>query len=82
MGSYLHTCENDMVCTSISEKIPQPTAPIYLENKTKVGQVDEVFGSLDRAHFSVKMQEGFPAAKFSLGDKFYIEGRKTLTLDR
>ena len=45
MGEYTHECEGDMVCDSTNEKVPHFNAPIYLENKTQIGKVEEVFGT-------------------------------------
>ena len=40
----LHECESEMVCKLIEKesKIPHFNAGIYLENKKKIGKVDEV----------------------------------------
>mgnify|MGYP001804415518 FL=1 len=42
----MHTCEGDIVCKLIHEKVPYFNAPIYLENKTNIGKVDEIFGKV------------------------------------
>lgn len=44
----MHACEGDMVCKSINEKIPYFNAPIYLENKTQIGRVDEILGPINQ----------------------------------
>ena len=41
MGAFQHPCEGEMVVKSCHEKIPYFNAPIYLENKSQVGQVDD-----------------------------------------
>ncbi|EKD15112.1 H/ACA ribonucleoprotein complex subunit 1 [Drepanopeziza brunnea f. sp. 'multigermtubi' MB_m1] len=41
MGSFMHACEGEIVCESINTKIPYFNAPIYLQNKTSIGKVDE-----------------------------------------
>ena len=46
MGQCLHPCEGDLVCKSIIEKVPYFNAPIYLENKSQIGKVDEIFGPM------------------------------------
>lgn len=63
MGALSHTCEDDIVCKSTSEKVPYFNAPIFLENKQQVGKVDEIFGpiqdfvSFSSPHFkSMKMR--------------------------
>ncbi|TID14936.1 hypothetical protein CANINC_004607 [Pichia inconspicua] len=82
MGSFLHACEGDIVCRSINEKIPYFNAPIYLENKTQVGKVDEILGPLNEVFFTIKPTEGVQATSFKEGDKFYIAADKLLPLER
>ncbi|QEL59823.1 hypothetical protein CJJ09_001910 [Candidozyma auris] len=82
MGSFLHTCEGDIVCRSINTKIPYFNAPIYLENKTQIGKVDEILGPLNEVFFTIKPSEGVQAKSFKDGDKFYISPDKLLPLER
>ncbi|KAL1978744.1 hypothetical protein VTN31DRAFT_1603 [Thermomyces dupontii] len=82
MGKFLHACEGEMVCESINPKIPYFNAPIYLENKTPIGKVDEVLGPINQVYFTVKPQEGIVASSFKAGDKFYIGNDKLLPLER
>ena len=42
----MHPCEGDLVCKSSGDKVPYFNAPIYLENKSQVGKVDEIFGQI------------------------------------
>ena len=46
VGEYMHPCEGDLICKSSSEKVPYFNAPIYLENKSQVGKIDEIFGQV------------------------------------
>ncbi|GAB7352169.1 hypothetical protein MBLNU459_g2650t1 [Dothideomycetes sp. NU459] len=82
MGSFMHATEGEMVCESINTKIPYFNAPIYLENKTAVGKVDEILGPLNQVFFTIKPQDGIVATSFKSGDKFYIGGDKLLPLER
>ncbi|KKA19772.1 hypothetical protein T310_6238 [Rasamsonia emersonii CBS 393.64] len=82
MGKFLHACEGEMVCESINPKIPYFNAPIYLENKTPIGKVDEVLGPINQVYFTVKPQEGIVASSFKAGDKFYIGGDKLLPIEK
>ncbi|KAF2242091.1 Gar1-domain-containing protein [Trematosphaeria pertusa] len=82
MGTFVHDVEGEMFCESINPKIPYFNAPIYLENKTPVGKVDEILGPLNQVYFTIKPQEGIQAKSFKVGDKFYIGGDKLLPLDR
>jgi H/ACA ribonucleoprotein complex subunit 1 len=47
MGQVMHTCEGDLVCTSTNVKVPFFNAPIFLENKSQIGKVDEIFGPIN-----------------------------------
>ncbi|KAG8630807.1 hypothetical protein KVT40_002426 [Elsinoe batatas] len=82
MGTFLHACEGEMVCESINPKIPYFNAPIFLENKTQIGKVDEILGPLNQVYFTVKPQEGIVAGSFKAGDKVFIGGDKLLPLER
>ncbi|KAI4842157.1 hypothetical protein E4T45_09184 [Aureobasidium sp. EXF-8846] len=82
MGTFMHASEGEMVCTSTNVKIPYFNAPIYLENKTAVGKVDEILGPINQVYFTIKPQEGIVATSFKNGDKFFIGGDKLLPLER
>ena len=68
-GTYVHACEGEMVIEGTLEKVPYFNAPIYLENKTQIGKVEEIMGPIHKYMFSVKTQEGVKADSFSKGDK-------------
>jgi len=63
-------------------QIPYFNAPIYLENKSDVGKVDEIFGTITETFFSVKPGSGIAATSFKAGDKLYINPLKLLPLER
>ncbi|KAB8293143.1 hypothetical protein EYC80_007494 [Monilinia laxa] len=82
MGSFLHASEGEIVCESINTKIPYFNAPIYLENKTAIGKVDEILGPINQVYFTIKPTEGIQATSFKTGDKFFIGGDKLLPLEK
>ncbi|KAG0460943.1 hypothetical protein HPP92_021240 [Vanilla planifolia] len=82
ISSFIHACEGDAVTKLTNEKIPYFNAPIYLQNKTQIGKVDEIFGPINESYFSIKMMEGIIATSYSTGDKFYIDPAKLLPLSR
>lgn len=48
-----------MLCSSTQPtKVPYFNAPIYLENKTPIGKVDEILGPINEVYFTIKMNEG------------------------
>ncbi|TFY65846.1 hypothetical protein EVG20_g5242 [Dentipellis fragilis] len=83
MGSFIHAVEDEMLCTSLmTDKVPYFNAPIYLQNKSVIGKVDEILGPINEVYFSVKMGEGMVASSFKQGDKVYIAGDKLLPIER
>ena len=83
MGSFLHSVEDEMLCSSLMpDKVPYFNAPIYLQNKSVIGKVDEILGPINEVYFSVKMGEGMVANSFKKGDKVYIAGDKLLPIER
>ncbi|KAG9150731.1 hypothetical protein Leryth_002896, partial [Lithospermum erythrorhizon] len=82
VSSFVHACEGDAVTKLTNEKIPYFNAPIYLQNKTQIGKVDEIFGPINESFFSVKMMEGIIATSYNSGDKFFIDPAKLLPLAR
>ncbi|XP_044480327.1 putative H/ACA ribonucleoprotein complex subunit 1-like protein 1 [Mangifera indica] len=82
VSTFLHACEGDAVTKLTNEKIPFFNAPIYLQNKTQIGKVDEIFGPINESYFSIKMMEGIVATSYNPGDKFFIDPSKLLPLAR
>eukprot|EP00892_Ulva_mutabilis_P006972 jgi/Ulvmu1/4647/UM002_0378.1 len=81
-GEFQHECEGEAICKLTNEKIPYFNAPIFLENKSQVGKVEEIFGKIQGVMFSVKMSEGIQATSYKSGDKFFIDPYKLLPLER
>ncbi|KAF8078216.1 Gar1/Naf1 RNA binding region-domain-containing protein [Lyophyllum atratum] len=83
IGSFVHAVEDEMFCSSsIADKVPYFNAPIYLQNKSVIGKVDEILGPINEVYFSIKMGEGMVASSFKKGDKVYIGGDKLLPIER
>ncbi|KAN0141367.1 H/ACA ribonucleoprotein complex, subunit Gar1/Naf1 [Lactarius tabidus] len=83
MGSFIHAVEDEMLCSSLMpDKVPYFNAPIYLQNKSVIGKVDEILGPINEVYFSVKMGDGMVAGSFKKGDKVYIAGDKLLPIER
>lgn len=72
-----------MLCSSLmADKVPYFNAPIYLQNKSVIGKVDEILGPINEVYFSIKMGEGMVASSFKKGDKVYIGSDKLLPIER
>lgn len=82
MGEFQHAVEGEMLCRSSNVKVPYFNAPIYLENKTPIGKVDEILGPINEVYFTIKPQEGIVASSFKAGDKVFIGGDKLLPLEK
>ncbi|KAJ3195494.1 H/ACA snoRNP pseudouridylase subunit, partial [Irineochytrium annulatum] len=82
LGSFMHDCEGELVCKSVNVKVPYFNAPVYLENKTQIGKVDEILGPINEVYFTVKLQDGVIAKSFKKNDKVFIAGDKLLPLER
>ncbi|KAF8319294.1 Gar1-domain-containing protein [Clavulina sp. PMI_390] len=83
MGTFVHAVEDEMLCSStMADKVPYFNAPIYLQNKSVIGKVDEILGPINEVYFSIKMGDGMVASSFKKGDKVYIAGDKLLPLER
>ncbi|ONH90622.1 hypothetical protein PRUPE_8G064800 [Prunus persica] len=83
VSTFLHACEGDAVTKlTNAKKVPYFNAPIYLQNMTQIGKVDEIFGPINESLFSIKVMEGIVATSYSQGDKFYIDPAKLLPLER
>lgn len=82
LGHVLHPCEGDLVCKCTNEKIPYFNAPVYLENKSQIGKVDDIFGPMTDFYFSVKINTDMKASSFQKNQKFFINPMKLLPLAR
>lgn len=82
LGTFMHASEGDMFCKSTNEKIPHFNAPVFMENKTQIGKVDEILGPINEVYFTVKCQEGVVAGSFKANDKVFVGSEKLLPLDR
>lgn len=49
VSTFIHACEGDAVTKLTNEKIPYFNAPIYLQNMTQIGKVDEIFGPINES---------------------------------
>ena len=83
-GKVLHECESELVCklTHSESKIPYFNAGVYLENKRKIGKVDEIFGPINLVMFTIKMDPGVVAKSFKEDDLVYLSPDKLLPLSR
>ncbi|KFK37828.1 hypothetical protein AALP_AA3G034500 [Arabis alpina] len=82
VSTFLHSCEGEAVTKLTQELIPHFNAPIYLQNKTQIGKVEEIFGPVNESMFSMKLMEGIVATSYTPGEKFYINPAKLLPLSR
>lgn len=82
VGVFLHSCEGGLVCRSLIDKIPYFNAPIYLQNKSQIGKVEEILGPINEVYFSIKLDDGVNASSFEKESKVYISSEKLLPASR
>jgi H/ACA ribonucleoprotein complex subunit 1 len=82
IGVFMHDAEGELLCRLTHSMIPYFNAGIYLENKSKIGKVEEVLGPVNRVMFTVKPDGGVQASSFKPDDKFFIGTDKLLPLSR
>jgi len=66
IGSYSHACEGEIICKLTNPKIPYFNGTIFLENKSKVGKVEEIFGPIDNSLFTIKLCDGINPDSFKI----------------
>lgn len=64
------------------EDVPYFNAPIFLENKSQIGKIDEIFGTLRDYSVSVKLGDNMKANSFHPKQKLFIDPAKLLPLNR
>jgi len=67
---------------SPAPQIPYFNAGVFLQNKTQIGRVDEIFGATTANMFTVKTIEGVVATSFAAGDKVFVDPYKLLPMAR
>jgi len=82
-GVVAHDAENELVCVwQVADKVPYFNAGIYLENKRRIGKVDEILGKISEVYFTVKMDPGVLSKSFQPKDAVFIGTDKLLPLSR
>jgi H/ACA ribonucleoprotein complex subunit 1 len=79
---FMHSAENEMVCRLTNAMVPYFNAGIYLENKAKIGKVEEVFGPVNKIYFTIKPDNGVNPSSFKSDDRVFIGTDKLLPLSR
>ena len=82
-GTFMHQAENNFLvkCTDMT-RFPKFNRGIYLENKSKVGVVDEILGPINDFMFSVKPADGIKPSSFKAGQVLYASPEDLLSMDR
>jgi H/ACA ribonucleoprotein complex subunit 1 len=82
-GTVVHDCESELVCRwTIADKVPYFNAGVFLENKRKIGKIDEILGPIAEIYFTIKMDQGVLSKSFQPNDSVYIGTDKILPLIR
>jgi H/ACA ribonucleoprotein complex subunit 1 len=81
-GYFDYGCQDDLVLKAEIEDVPYFNAPIFLENKSQIGKIDEIFGTLRDYSVSVKLGDNMKASSFIPKQKLFIDPAKLLPLNR
>ena len=73
VAEFSHVCEGLMICNVIGGNVPLLMRSIYLQNKNKIGKVDDVFGTMSKPGLAIKCDEGVKPESFKAGDKLYAD---------
>jgi len=83
VGVVMHPCEEFIVLSNrVEERVPIFNRPLYLENKTKIGVIDDVFGPISDFMFSVKCDTGVKPSSFKEGQTIYMNPEHFLPMHR
>lgn len=63
-GYFDYACQDDLVLKAEIEDVPYFNAPIFLENKSQIGKIDEIFGTLRDYYVSVKLSDNMNTSGF------------------
>ena len=68
-----HECENELVCKwTLEDKVPYFNSGVYLDNKRRIGKVDEILGKIHNIMFTVKMEPGVQSKSFQPNDLVFV----------
>lgn len=83
VGTVMHPCEEYIVLKSdITDRVPKFNNPLYLDNKKKIGVIDDVFGQIQDFMFSIKVDTGIKPTSFNEGDALYMNPEHFLPISR
>ena len=69
VATYTNTVEGLICCSILEKKVPLLMRSIYMESKSLIGKVDDVFGPVTAPGIAVKPVEGVKGESFKEGDK-------------
>ena len=58
-----------MCCSVLEKKVPLLMRSIYMQNKTLIGKVDDVFGPVTAPGIAIKPADGVKGESFKAGDQ-------------
>lgn len=78
LAKVTHTCQNQAVCKATTEGVPMFNAAVFLENKTPIGKIDEIFGPLNDYMLSVELLETIKPDSLTKKQQLFIDPAKIL----
>ncbi|KAF4533251.1 hypothetical protein B566_EDAN005167, partial [Ephemera danica] len=81
-GVFSHCCMEDIIVRSTNENVPYFNAPVYLEDKTQIGKIDEIFGHVRDHWVSVRLSDNMRPHTYTGQLKLYIDPAKLIDYRR
>ncbi|KAF5294731.1 hypothetical protein FQA39_LY00215 [Lamprigera yunnana] len=82
LGSYIYTCQDEIICKVETDDVPFFNAPIYLENKEQIGTIVKILGNPKDYSVTIRLSENVDVSSFKKNQKLFIDPDKLLTSQR
>jgi H/ACA ribonucleoprotein complex subunit 1 len=82
VGTYVQNSQELLVFKSIHQNIPLCDSPAFLEDKSLLGKITEVLGPINSVLFAVEVDKDAKKKTWKVGEKCFINPRRTLPLER
>ncbi len=71
-----------LVKNTLKDKVPIFGRPVYINEKKKIGLIEDVLGPINEFMFSVKCDEGISPDSIKSGEKIFMNVEHFLSFDR
>ncbi|MCQ2819904.1 MAG: H/ACA ribonucleoprotein complex subunit GAR1/NAF1 [archaeon] len=83
VGTCMHPVEEFiLVKNTLKDKVPIFGRPVYINDKKKIGLIEDVLGPINDFMFTVKCDEGIPPTSIKEEEKIYMNPEHFLPFER